>query len=109
VMAHAQRLCDRLAVIAGGRRRFEGTVDEARALLPMQALLVPRTSGPDMLQFLPPGVTAAGDGFAFQVPDEGIEPVLTRLIQSGHGVATLSVERPPLHDVFVKLVREAEA
>ncbi|PNB52724.1 ABC transporter ATP-binding protein, partial [Pseudomonas sp. GW531-E2] len=37
VMAHAERLCDRLAIIAGGKRRFEGTVAEARGLLPMRA------------------------------------------------------------------------
>ena len=30
VMAHAERLCDRLAIIAGGKRRFEGTVNDAR-------------------------------------------------------------------------------
>ena len=34
VMAHAERLCDRLAIIAGGKRRFEGTVDDARGMLP---------------------------------------------------------------------------
>src|SRR3546814_6235579 len=36
VMAHAERLCDRIAIIARSARRFEGTVDEARALLPLQ-------------------------------------------------------------------------
>src|SRR3546814_13137570 len=36
VMAHAERLCDRIAIIARSARRFEGTVDQARALLPMQ-------------------------------------------------------------------------
>ena len=35
-MAHAERLCDRLAIIAGGKRRFEGTVDDARAMLPQR-------------------------------------------------------------------------
>ena len=109
VMAHAQRLCDRLAVIAGGRRRFEGTVDEARALLPMRAHLVPRHDGAEVARLLPTSAARSGDGYAFEVPPDGIEPVLQRLITSGHGVASLSVERPALHDVFVKLVREAEA
>jgi ABC-2 type transport system ATP-binding protein len=109
VMAHAQRLCDRLAIIAGGTRRFEGTVDEARALLPMRAHLTPRIAHDEARALLPEGATASNGGFEFQVPDEGIEPVLTRLIERGHGVASLSVERPGLHEVFVKLVREAEA
>ena len=108
VMAHAQRLCQRLAVIVGGKRRFEGTVDDARALLPMRAHLVPRRiDGASAL--LPPDAVPVRDGYDFEVPEEGIEPVLARLIASGHGVAGLSVERPGLHEVFVKLVRDAEA
>ncbi|NNM75597.1 ATP-binding cassette domain-containing protein [Sphingomonas sp. ID1715] len=109
VMAHAQRLCDRLAIIAGGERRFEGTVDEARALLPMQAQLTPRRDAPGTDTLLPPGAVRSGQAYLFDVPPEGIEPVLERLIASGQGVASLSVERPALHDVFVKLVREAGA
>ncbi len=109
VMAHAQRLCDRLAIIARGQRRFEGSVDEARALLPMRAQLIPRQEGAGVSQLLPQDAARVGKAYAFDVPPDGIEPVLERLIASGHGVASLSVERPALHDVFVKLVREAEA
>jgi len=31
VMQHAERLCDRFLILAKGRKRFEGTIDEARA------------------------------------------------------------------------------
>ena len=41
VMGHAERLCERVAIIAGGMRRFEGTVAEARGILPMEAHYVP--------------------------------------------------------------------
>src|SRR5690606_8616688 len=41
VMAHAERLCDRLTIIAGGKVRFEGTVADARATLPFKAHYVP--------------------------------------------------------------------
>ncbi|MBS0502678.1 MAG: ATP-binding cassette domain-containing protein [Proteobacteria bacterium] len=109
VMAHAQRLCDRLAIISGGLRRFEGTVEEARAMLPMRAHLVPRTGNGDARALLPADAIAVRDGYDFEVPAEGIEPILARLIESGHGVAGLSIERPGLHEVFVKLVRESEA
>jgi ABC-2 type transport system ATP-binding protein len=108
VMAHAQRLCERIAIIADGKRRFEGTVDEARALLPMRAHLVPRTGNGDTRAWLPADAVPARDGFDFEVPAEGIEPVLKQLIDSGRGVAGLSIERPGLHEVFVKLVRDGE-
>ncbi|GAD60545.1 ABC transporter, ATP-binding protein [Brevundimonas abyssalis TAR-001] len=34
VMQHAERLCDKVVLIAGGQKAFEGTVDEARATAP---------------------------------------------------------------------------
>src|ERR1051326_1063954 len=34
VMQHAERLCDRLLLIAKGRKIFDGTVTEARATIP---------------------------------------------------------------------------
>ncbi len=108
VMAHAQRLCDRLAIIAGGRRRFEGTVDEARALLPMRAHFVPRSGDDSVAAMLPPGAVRRGDGFDFVVPDEGIEGLLRRVLDEGHGIAGLSIERPGLHEAFVKLVGEVK-
>jgi ABC-2 type transport system ATP-binding protein len=75
----------------------------------MRAHLTPRIAHDEARALLPEGATASNGGFEFQVHDEGIEPVLTRLIERGYGVASLSVERPGLHEVFVKLVREAEA
>ncbi len=109
VMGHAQRLCDRLTIIAGGRHRFEGTVMDARATLPMRAHFVPRPGDEAVRALLPPGAAAAGDGFDFTVPEEGIEPLLVRMIGQGHGIAGLSIERPSLHDAFVRLVNAADA
>jgi ABC-2 type transport system ATP-binding protein len=36
-MEHAERLCDRLVILAKGRKRFEGTLEEAQRLLPRRA------------------------------------------------------------------------
>gem|GEM_PF-6372515 len=33
-MQHAERLCDKVVLLARGRKAFEGTVDEARATSP---------------------------------------------------------------------------
>ena len=109
VMAHAQRLCDRLAIIAGGRRRFEGTVDEARGTLPQQVRYTPAHPGPDVAAALPHGAVAQGDGWRFELPPDGIEPLLKRLIDAGHGIASLSIERPGLHEAFVSIVGAAAA
>ena len=103
-MAHAERLCDRLAIIAGGKRRFEGTVDEARAQLPMRARYQPTAGGGDIAGLLPPDAAPEGDAWRFAIPEGGIEPMLQRLIASGHGIAGLSIERPSLHEAFVRIV-----
>lgn len=104
VMAHAERLCDRLTIIAGGKVRFEGTVADARATLPFKAHYVPRQPDADIRDLLPADAVADGDGWRFTLPDEGIEGTLVKLIDAGYGISGLSIERPSLHDVFVKIV-----
>ncbi|TPG56311.1 ABC transporter ATP-binding protein [Sphingomonas glacialis] len=107
VMAHAERLCDRLAIIAGGKRRFEGTVADARGMLPMRAQYVPERDDPTIAQHLPADARHGEQGWSFEVPDGGVEQALTRLIGAGHGIAGLSIERPGLHDAFVRIVGAA--
>ncbi len=107
VMAHAERLCDRLCVIAGGRRRFEGTVDDARALLPMKAHYVPHHPAPGIAALLPADAQEDRGGWRFTLPADGIEGMLVRLIDAGYGISGLSIERPGLHDAFVRIVGDA--
>ena len=104
IMSHAQRLCDRLAVIAGGKRRFEGTVEDARALLPQQVHYVPNRPGADIAAALPADATRDGEGWRFTLPPDGIERTLKQLIDDGHGISGLSIERPGLHEAFVHIV-----
>ena len=109
VMAHAERLCERLAIIAGGRLRFEGTVADARGTLPEQASYRPRRDDPAITALLPSDARRTAGGWRFTVPAEGIEGTLTGLIAAGHGIAGLSIERPSLHDAFVRIVGQETA
>ena len=65
--------------------------------------------GGDLATLLPADAVAAGDGYRFVLPDGGIETLLTRLIAAGHGISGLSIERPGLHEAFVRVVGEADA
>ncbi len=111
VMAHAERLCDRIAIIARSQRHFEGTVDEARALLPMQVDYTPRADVDPVAiaALLPPDAQRRCDSWHFSIGDDSVESLLSRITASGHGVAGLSIVRPALHDAFVHIVRQVDA
>ncbi len=111
VMAHAERLCDRIAIIARSQRRFEGSVDDARALLPMQVRYTPRDArdAAGIAAILPAAAERRGDAWHFAIEDAGVEPLLSRITASGHGVTGLSITRPALHDAFVHIVRQIDA
>jgi ABC-2 type transport system ATP-binding protein len=107
IMAHAERVCDRLAIIAGGKRRFEGTVDDARGTLPSRVRYLPTRPDAAIADVLPHDAVPDGAGWRFQLPAEGIEGLLVTLIDRGYGIGGLSIERPGLHDAFVRIVGKA--
>jgi ABC-2 type transport system ATP-binding protein len=107
VMAHAERLCDRIAIIAGGERRFEGTVDDARGALPLRVLYRPDRDADTVAKLLPADAEHTARGWRFSVPDGGAEKLLMTLVKAGHGIEGLTMERPGLHDAFVRIVGEA--
>lgn len=109
VIAHAERLCERIAIIAGGRIRFEGTVSEARDRLRPQVRLSTRASDGGWRRALPADTVAENGVWHFSLPEEGIEPLLRALIDGQAGIESLSIERPGLHDAFVAIAGEAAA
>ena len=109
VIAHAERLCERIAIIAGGRIRFEGSVAAARDRLNPQARLRTRAADGPWRSALPAGATQQGGVWHFELPSAGIEPLLKALIDGGAGIEELSIERPGLHDAFVAIAGSAAA
>ena len=103
VIAHAERLCERIAIIAGGRIRFEGSVADARAMLPPRVRLVTRATDGPWRAALPEGARREQDQWTFDLPPGGIEPLLRALIDGGAGIEQLAIERPGLHDAFIHI------
>ncbi|MCM8558347.1 ABC transporter ATP-binding protein [Sphingomicrobium sediminis] len=109
VIAHAERLCEKVAIIANGKIAFEGEVDEARnRLRPIVHLRTRQADGP-WLDDLPADAKRSGNEFSFELPESGPEPMLKALIDHGAGIDTLSIERPGLHDAFVAIAGAAAA
>lgn len=109
VIAHAERLCERVAIVAGGRIRFEGTVAQARDSLAPQVRLRTRASDGAWRRALPADTMAEDGAWHFALPDSGIEPLLRALLDGDAGIERLSIERPGLHDAFVAIAGAAAA
>ena len=103
VIAHAERLCERVAIIAKGKIAFDGGVDEARSQLrPIVRLRTRADEGPWRLA-IPSGARREREEWVFELPEGGPEPLLKALIDGGAGIETLAIERPGLHDAFVAI------
>ncbi|WP_336987591.1 ABC transporter ATP-binding protein [Altererythrobacter aquiaggeris] len=109
VIAHAERLCEGIAIIAGGKVPFAGQVDEARDRIPAQVRLETRAGDGPWRAALPRDARREGDFWFFSLPDSGIEPLLRALIEGEAGILSLSIERAGLHDAFVAIAGEAAA
>ena len=103
VIAHAERLCEQIAIIAKGKVAFDGRVDQARARLRPIVRLRTRAADGEWRSAIPAGARREGDEWVFELPEGGPEPLLKALIDGGAGIETLAIERPGLHDAFVAI------
>lgn len=109
VMQHAERLCQRLLLLRKGRKRFEGTPDEARAQLPSSIDAVAPAAITDV-----DGVAKATERRRLEsglsewtldlAPGVAAGDVLQRASAQGLALRRFEERRATLHDVFVHLV-----
>jgi ABC-2 type transport system ATP-binding protein len=109
VIAHAERLCERIAIIAKGKVAFEGRVDDARARLRPIVRLRTRASDGPWRAVIPADAREEGGHLVFELPASGPEPLLRALLDGGAGIEALAIERPGLHDAFVAIAGESAA
>ena len=109
VIHHAERLCEGVAIIAGGQVPYAGSVEAARDRIPAQVRLETRAREGGWTAALPQDTRREGDFFHFSLPESGIEPLLRQLIGGEAGILSLSIERAGLHDAFVHIAGEAAA
>ena len=109
VIHHAERLCEGVAIIAGGKVPYAGSVETARNRIPAQVRLETQAREGRWLEALPTDARREGDFWHFSLPETGVEPLLRALIEGEAGILSLSIERAGLHDAFVAIAGEAAA
>lgn len=117
VMEHAERLCDRLVMIAKGEKRFEGSVHDALALAPRRSM-VTLSNGFDLgVALAAKGFTASFDaeasgGRRWRVdlpPGRDAQDALRATIEAGAPVMAFTPGEVRLRDVFVSIVGDMPA
>jgi len=111
VMEHAERLCDKLTLIARGKKIFDGTLAEARNSLPRRVHLE-TTAQPAQLEGLP-GVVGvkpeqgAEGRFELELSlDAPADTLLAECLRSGIELTSFDKREPGLREVFIELVGE---
>lgn len=110
VMQHAERLCDKVVLLARGKKAFEGTVEEARAtsrrFLELEGAIAPEQAGAlpgvssveviserDGVRVLKAALGSGGRG----------QDALKAAFLGGLDVRRFNLREPTLHDAFIDL------
>jgi ABC-2 type transport system ATP-binding protein len=114
VMQHAERLCERLLLLARGRKKFEGTLDEARAQLPARLSVIARETLARLegVHSCEPAGPADDGWQEWDIKlKPGVSPgdLLQLCTERGVALRKFDVQRPSLHEVFLQIVGEPEA
>jgi ABC-2 type transport system ATP-binding protein len=108
VMQHAERLCDRLLLLAQGRKLFEGTQEEARATLPTRLSLISRGTPMGLPDVEAATEISAHDGWTEWhvrlAPGSDPADLLQACTERGFALRRFEQSRPSLHDVFLHIV-----
>ena len=111
VMQHAERLCDRVVLLARGEKVFDGSVTEARSAAP-RVLLLEGLVEPDEAAGLPGVVSAAFEPrepgtpprvSAVLAPGASVQEALRAVFAQGLDVNRFEMKEPSLHDAFIVL------
>ncbi|MDX1953673.1 MAG: ATP-binding cassette domain-containing protein [Verrucomicrobiota bacterium] len=109
VMQHAERLCEKILLIARGKKLFDGTVAQAKALLGRRVFIETEESL-EAVRLMPmvsavQEVDRGGRKWELHLKD-GADPqeILQKCFESGVRLRSFVLEEPTLHEVFMKLV-----
>ncbi len=109
VMQQAERLCDRIVMIHGGKKVLDSTLDGIREQFASRTVIVEPlvpASDPGAFRSVPGvvGVETGEQGTFDLTVDESVDPAsVLRQVAAGDPVRRVEIKRPSLEDVFVSI------
>ena len=107
VMEHAERLCDRIILMAGGRKVFDGTTEEALAKAPRRMVIGSDTDGyKDKVAAFAKSLEDREDGALNLILKDTAksQDVLERCVKQKINLTRFEPKQPTLHEAFVAMV-----
>ena len=118
VMQHAERLCDRFLIMVHGRKRFEGTLAEARSNFSKRIHLRTNASADAVrglgsvasLRIEESASVSVETSYEITL-EEGADPqeLLERAVAAGIALTRFELAGATLHDIFVALAGDSKA
>jgi ABC-2 type transport system ATP-binding protein len=111
ILADAEALCSRVAVVAGGRLAAAGRLNDILAFRVRGWELVVSELKPEVLERVRPGARRVAEispgRYAIELPaEQSPERLLTELVAAGASLVSLNPVRDTLEDFFVQRVAE---
>ena len=107
VMEHAERLCDRIILMAGGRKVFDGTTEEALAKAPRRMVIGSDTDGyKDKVAAFAKSLEDREDGALNLILKDTAksQDVLERCVKQKVNLTRFEPKQATLHEAFVAMV-----
>lgn len=106
VMSHAERLCERVVLLAKGKKAFDGTVDEARSAAPRRLILEGGVTD-EQIRALPGVAEVSTDETGVRTaslkPGATAYDTLRAAFAQGLDLTRFEMREPSLHDAFIVL------
>jgi ABC-2 type transport system ATP-binding protein len=111
ILHDVELVCDRVAIIAGGRIRYEGAIQDFIEAGERQTdLLVasmPAHLGAQLEERYAAQLRGVGDRIEARVPEKDVDAALALLVAAGARVVSVSPHRASLEQIFMNAVEES--
>ncbi len=111
ILHDVELVCDRVAIIVGGRIRYEGAIQDfieaGERLTDVLVTGVPPHVGPLLEERFAAQLHGVGERIEVRVPEKDVDAALAVLLEAGARVVSVSAHRASLEQIFLNAVEES--